>query len=127
MAQLVAALRLALDRVIDPETDKIGHAFPTEGPSDSRLTTRPDGLYNIEFTSLLPDFARAVVHASAIIGVEATTTLLAAWERGEPVRIHMSTVLNNLFLAASVSPRDDVHVVSAGLDDVPTASRADHR
>ena len=115
MAQLVSKLRLTLEHVIDPETDKIGHAFPTETPSDSRLTARPDGLYNIEFASLLPDFATAVVHASAIIGVEKTTELLEAWKRGEPVRIHMSTVLNNLFLTASLSPRDDVQVVPLAL------------
>ena len=111
MAQLVAALRLALEDVIDPETDKIGHAFPTETSNRSRLIARPDGLYNIEFISSLTDFASAVIQASAIIGVEKTISLLEDWGRGASVRIHMSTVLNNLFLSAPLSPRDDVHVV----------------
>ena len=127
MAKLVATLRRGLQRFIDPKTDKIGHAFPTETHGDGRFTTRANGLYDIEYASHLPDFASAVVQASAIIGVKETTRLLKGWEGGEPVRIHMSTVLSNLFLSASLSPRDDIQLVplaltSSQLPRVPVSS-----
>ena len=115
MAQLVDALRRVLEPVVDPETDEIGHAFPIERGSASRVTGRADGLYDIEFRSSLRDFASAVVQAAAIIGVKGATRLLADWGRGAPVRIHMSTVLNNLSLSSSVSPRDDIQVVPLAL------------
>ena len=113
--QLVNALRRVLDPFIDPETDEIGHAFPIEGNQKGRHASRADGLYDEEFTSSLPDFANALVQAAAVIGVEAAIRLLADWARGEPVRVHMSTALNHLFLSASLSPRDDIQVVPLAL------------
>ena len=107
----------------------IGHAFPIEGRQKGRLTTRADGLYDREFTSSLPEFASALVQAAAVIGVEEAIGLLADWARGEPVRIHTSTVLNHLFLSASLSPRDDIQVVPLALTTtqlprLPVKSRA---
>ena len=113
--QLVNALRRVLEPFIDPETDEIGHAFPIEGNQKGRHATRADGLYDEEFTSSLPDFASALVQAAAVIGGEAAIRLLANWARGEPVRVHMSTALNHLFLSASLSPRDDIQVVPFAL------------
>ena len=127
--QLVDALRRVLEPFIDPETDEIGHAFPIEGRQNGRLTTRADGLYDREFTSSLPEFASALVQAAAVIGVEEAIRLLADWARGEPVRIHLSTALNNLFISASLSPRDDIQVVPLALTTtqlprLPVKSRA---
>ena len=127
--QLVDALRRVLEPFIDPDTDEIGHAFPIEGRQNGRLTVRADGLYDKEFTSLLPEFASALVQAAAVIGVEEAIRLLADWARGEPVRIHMSTALNHLFLSASLSPRDDIQVVPLALTTtqlprLPVTSRA---
>ncbi|MYN63780.1 MAG: hypothetical protein F4X11_01925 [Acidobacteria bacterium] len=111
LAQFVDALRLALEPVIDPDTDRIGHAFPIDMDFDQRSTLQAGGYCDQEFTSLLPDFARVAVQAAAIIGVDATVRLLADWNRGEPVRLHLSTVLNNLPLSAAVSLRDDIRLV----------------
>ena len=115
MVQLVDALRRVLEPFIDPETDEIGHAFPTEGGNASRLTARADGLFDMEFTSSLPKFASALVQAAAVIGIEEANGLLADWARGEPVRIHMATVPNHLFLSDSLSPRDDIQLVPLAL------------
>ncbi len=111
LAQFVDALRLALEPVIDPDTDRIGHAFPIDMNFDQRSTLQAGGYCDQEFTSLLPDFARVAVQAAAIIGVDATVRLLADWNRGEPVRLHLSTVLNNLPLSAAVPLRDDIRLV----------------
>ena len=45
------------------------------------------------------------------MGVDRATRLLMDWKCGEPIRLHLSTVLNNLFLDTPVSPRDDIRVV----------------
>ena len=111
MSQLVAMLRQVLKNFVDPETDRIGHAFPIGMNKSSRTTTRSDGLADQEHTSLLPDFSRALVQAATIMGIEQTTQLLTDWEQGEPVRLHLSTVLNNLFLNAPVSPRPEIRIV----------------
>ena len=111
ISELVDALRQFLNDFVDPETDRIGHAFPTGVNNSGRSATRADGLVDKECTSPLPDFARALVQAAAIMGIERATQLLTGWKRGEPIRLHLSTVLNNLFLDAPVSPRDDIRVV----------------
>ena len=43
------------------------------------------------------------------------TQLLAEWERGEPVRVRISTVLNGLPLSAGVCPREDLQIVPLAL------------
>lgn len=128
LAQLVDTLRLALEPVIDPDTDEIGHAFPIDINFRERSTVHADGYCDKEFTSLLPNFARALLQAAAIIGVDATVRLLADWSRGKPVQIHLSTVLNNLPLSAPVSLRDDIHLIplpltTSQLPRVPVIAR----
>lgn len=115
LAQLVDALRLALEPFIDPDTNQVGHAFPIDIVFSSRSTFRTGGHCDTQFTSSLPNFATALVQAAAIIGVEDAVRLLVDWSAGKPVRIQLSTVLNNLPLVASVSPRDDIHVVPLAL------------
>lgn len=87
LAQFVDAVRLALEPVIDPDTDRVGHAFPIDMNFDERSTVQAGGYCDQEFTSLLPDFARVLVQAAAIIGVGGTVRLLADWSRGQPVRL----------------------------------------
>ena len=115
LAQLVDTLRLALEPVIDPDTDEVGHAFPIEVNCRGRTTLQAGGHCDQEFVSSLPDFARALVQAAAIVGVDGTVRLLADWNRGETVRIDLSTVLNNLPLSAPVSLRDDMQLVPLAL------------
>lgn len=115
LTRLVDALRLALEPVIDPDTDEVGHAFPIDMNFRESTTVQAGGYCDKEFSSLLPVFARALVQAAAIIGVDGTVRLLADWNRGEPVRIQLSTVLNNLPLSAPVSLRDDIQAVPLAL------------
>ena len=118
MEALVNALRIVLEPAIDPETDQIGHAFPIEGgtnASSCHFTIRADGLYDMGFTSSLRAFASATVQAAAIVGGERAARLLTEWKRGEPVRLHVSTVLNNLPISAPVVLRDDIRIVPLAL------------
>lgn len=111
MTPWVDALRLALEPFIDPETEEIGHAFPTELSNTVRLTGRTDGLYDMDCKSSLRDFASGLVQAAAIMGVEQTVCLLADWQRGERIRVYVSTVLNNLPLNAPVYPLDGIQII----------------
>ena len=115
MSQLVEELRSALGRFIDPDSDRIGHAFPID-PFDpfggsSRHTLRSDGLSDFEFESTVTNFANGLVQAAAIIGIDRAMQLLADWERGEPVRFRTSTFVNGLTLNAPLSPRKDIEIV----------------
>lgn len=111
MSQLEGTLRQVLNDFVDPETDRIGHVFPTAVNNSSYSKSRPDGLLDERNTSPLPDFSRSLVQAAAIMGVERVMKLLMDWKRGEPIRLYLSTVLNNLFLETSLSPRADIRVV----------------
>ena len=125
MSQWVDSLRGVLEEFIDPETDKIGLGFPTQGGNCTRTTIRADGFTDKDFESSLQGFAEALVQAAAIIGVGKTVQLLAEWKRSEPIRFQMCTVLNGLSISAPVSPRDDIRVVPVGLDYDPASTPAD--
>ena len=59
MSELADCLRVVLERVIDPETDRIGHAFQLNKYSGGGVSTRADGLKQVEYTSQLQEFADA--------------------------------------------------------------------
>ena len=107
-SQLVDTQRQFLKDFVDPETDRIEQAFPIAGYHSSASETRADGLVDDEFTSLLPDLPRALVQSVATTGAERRMELLTDWKQGEPIRVHLSTVLNNLYLAAPVSQRPEI-------------------
>ena len=67
MSQLVEELRSVLGRFIDPDSDRIGHAFPIDQFGGfSRHTIRSDGLSDFEFKSTVENFASGLVQAAAI-------------------------------------------------------------
>ena len=115
MSQLVEELRSVLECFIDPNSDRIGHAFPIDRfdpfGSSSRHTIRPDGLSNFECVSSVENFANGLVQAAAIMGVDRAMQLLADWKCGEPIRFRTSTIVNGLTLDAPISPRKDIEIV----------------
>ena len=112
ISQLVGELRIVLERFIDPESDRLGHAFPIDQPGGASLhRIRSDGLSDFEFKSTVENFANGLVQAAAIIGVDKTVQLLADWKRGEPVRFRTATFVNGLTLNAPLSPREDIAIV----------------
>ena len=115
MLDLLAVLQDELELFIDPGTGRIGHTFPIEGGSAVTMTGTGGGLYRFEHHSELRDFARALVQAAALMGVQSATGTMAAWCQGEPVEVRMATVLNGLLLSEIVAPRGDIELVPLGL------------
>ena len=115
MSGLLGILRDELEPFIDPGTERIGHAFPIEG--GSRVSAgRTDGrLVHFEDQSELRDFARALVQAAAVMGVQSATDAVAAWCQGQAVEVRMATVLTGLLLSKTVELRDGVELVPLGL------------
>ena len=111
MLRLVETLRRVLRPFIDPETDRIGHAFFIEGGRYATATWGSGGLFGVEFASSLRDFAGALLQAAAIDGVETVARRLGEWARDEPLRVRLSTVLDGLFINAPVLPREDIEVI----------------
>ena len=111
MVRLVVTLRRILVRFIDPESDRIGHAFFIEGGGYGMVTRESDGLFEMDLASPLRNFAGALLQAAAIDGIETITRRLEDWVRGDPIRVRLSTVLDGLILKAPVLPRDDTEVI----------------
>ena len=103
MSQLIGELRRVFGCFIDPSSDLLGHAFPIDafGGSSIAIRHRADGIPEFESKSTLVDFARCLVTAAAIIGVDRTIRLLAYWKCGAPVRFKTSTIVNGLTLGRS--------------------------
>ena len=107
MAPLLNELRSALKCFVDPETDKIGHAFPLAENVEAVYWQRT-GSRTEEHITPLPIFARALVRAAAITGAESTGALLEDWARGTPLTMYVSTILNGLLLKAPIDSRCDI-------------------
>ena len=113
MSQLIGELRRVFGCFIDPSSDLLGHAFPIDafGGSSIAIRHRADGIPEFESKSTLVAFARCLVTAAAIIGVDRTIRLLADWKCGAPVRFKTSTIVNGLTLDAPLAPRADIEIV----------------
>ena len=116
MSCLVAELRLALNKFINPETDQIGHAFPIDySNGNSMHRARSDGLSEFEYQSSVKCFTKGLIQASAIIGVERVIQLLLDWDRGTPIHFKTSTIVYGLILDSYFSPRDDIEITPLAL------------
>ena len=128
MLKLVEELRVVMAPFIDPDTGRLGHAFPIDQfGGHSSHSSRPDGLSDFEFESTVADFANGLVQAAAIVGVDRAIRLLADWKHGEPVRFRTSTFVNGLTLNAPISPRQDIKIVPLPLTttELPRLPRYD--
>ena len=76
MVRLVETLRRILVRFIDPESDRIGHAFFIEDGGYGMVTRESDGLFEMDLASPLRNFAGALLQAAAIDGIETITRRL---------------------------------------------------
>ena len=128
ISQLAEELRIVLGRFIDPDSDRLGHAFPTDPHVGNPilLRMRPDGLSDFEFQSTVENFANSLVQAAAIIGVDRAEQLIQDWKRGEPIRFRTSTFVNGLTLHAQLSPREDIKIVPMPLTTAELPRLPDH-
>ena len=94
---LVDHLRYQLTAYIDPDTDRIGHSFTVMADEMRGLTFTDDLVDEIQAKSSLPNFARGLVRAAAVIGPERAARLLTQWANGEPLRYKIMVVLDGAF------------------------------
>ena len=115
LSGLEQLLRDELKPFIDPETGRIGHTFPIEGGSAMHSVVANGTLFCYKFHSELRNFARALVQAAAVTGIESVTGAMEAWRQGQPMEVQMATVLSDLFLSANLTPRPDIELVPLAL------------
>ena len=115
LSGLEQMLRDELEPFIDPETGRIGHTFPIEGGSAVHSFVANGALVCYKFHSELQNFARALVQAAAVMGIESVTGAMEAWREGHPMEVQMATVLSGLFVSANVTPGPDIKLVPLGL------------
>lgn len=88
-------LRGHLADYIDPESDRIGHAFPA-GYDPSRHVHQESGLVGEAWVSPVRDFARSLLKGAAILDPETMSQLITGWLRGQSVAYKTRAVLNAL-------------------------------
>ena len=129
MLKLVEELRVVMAPFIDPDTGRLGHAFPIDRFDGGHLLhrNRSDGLSDFEFESAVADFANCLVQMAAIVGVDRVIQLLVDWKHGEPVRFWTSTFVNGFTLNAQISPRQDIKITPLPLTttELPRLPRYD--
>ena len=111
IAKLEDHLRLLLEDYVNPDTDRIGHAFPKlgrDGSEHSRI--RSNRLKAVSASSPVSDFARGLLRGAAIIGIDRTLELVRGWTQSQPIRYRTSAVLNGITLQESLAPANGVNV-----------------
>ena len=129
MLQLADEVRIVLGDFIGEHSDSLRHAFPINQLSDSSsLRMRQRGLFVSEFATRTENFAKGLVQAAAIIGVEQVERLLTAWIHGGPIRFRISTILNGLPLKSRLPLREDIQITPLPLTTakLPRMPRHEH-
>ena len=115
MRSVEAEVRNEFAEFICPQSDRLGHLFPIEQNGLIRASGGENGVFHLEFESTPENFAKSLLQAAAIIGVEKVTELLAAWKAGTPTQFKKMTVLNGVVLDAQYAPRQDIEIVALPL------------
>ena len=105
--KLAERLRLSLGAYLDPESDRIGHAFPLAGGHGGRTTATSNGLFTETSSSSVTSLAKVLIKGAAVLGVDRVSDLLDGWIQGEPVRYYTSTVVG-LTLKRALSPLEGI-------------------
>ena len=106
VAEIKDYLSVFLEDYVDPDTDKIGYAFPSIRPgfSEELSVGQGNGLFCESSVTALDNFAKAAIHGSALVGSEKLEELLTSWEHGEPVRYRVCAILNGITINESFTP-----------------------
>ena len=103
VAEIKDYLSIFLEDYVDPDTDKIGYAFPRIRPgfSDALLVSQANGLVCEPSVTALDNFAKAAIHGSALVGSEKLEELLTSWKHGEPIQYRVCAILNGITINES--------------------------
>ena len=107
---------------IAPESDRIGHAFPT-GESGESYYCYTDSTQRIHsWSSPVASFTKALVRGAAVAGPDKIAIQLMRWlEAGDPVTYRTATILNGIAISQPLEPVEGIFVESLPLygDQLP--------
>ena len=121
LAKIKRQLICLLQDHIDPDTGRIGHAFPLGGRGErSHGYLAPARNINT-WSSPLDGFTEAIIKSAAILGPQPITDQLFRWLEGERVKYRVATVLNGVAFTDSLTPIEGIHLEPLPLsaDELP--------
>ena len=126
LSSLEGQVRAQLVDYIDPESDRIGHAFPIGGSSESQHGYSgyvSHGSRSIDvWTSPVESFVRALVKGAAVLGPGAIGSQLDRWLRkDEPIRYRRAAIMNGIAFRDHLVPTAGIHIepLPFALDEMP--------
>ena len=90
---LVDHLRGQLGAYVDPTTDRIGHSFEVVAAATPHVAITADRVDEVQANSSLPNFARGLIRAAAVLGPGRAAGLVGQWAEGKPRNYKIMTVL----------------------------------
>ena len=127
LTELDHCVRPLLEDYVDPETDRVGHAFPISGSGGSEsIHAQYDGLLSVAWTSPVETFVKALVAGAAVIGVERTAALVAGWAKECPVNFRTFALINGGSLSRALNPVEGVAIgaLPRSVDSLPISLRS---
>ena len=126
LLELERHVRFLLQDYVDPETDRIGHAFPTGGNEES-YSGHPiiddDSILNIRsWSSPVASFTKALVKGASVVGTKTVVCQLLGWLEGdEPVKYRTAAILNGVAFTEPLASLEGVHIEPLPLssDELP--------
>ena len=115
--ELENLVRCLLQDCIDPETDRIGHAFPTGGDEVGHIRHTEQS-----WVSAVVSFTKALVKGAAVVGPQNAAEQLQRWLEGrDPVRYCEAGILNGVAFTEPLAPLKGVRIEPLPLssDDLP--------
>ena len=115
-------IRLLLQDCIDPDTDRIGHAFPTGGDEQSHFGFTDNGLSTESWTSPLSSFTKILVKSASVVGPQIVAEQLRRWLEGDdPVKYCEVGILNGVSFTEPFTLLNGVRMepLSVFSDDLP--------
>ena len=111
LKELDGCVRPLLEKYVDPETDRVGHAFPLVGSGGSgSISAQGNGMLAVAWASPVENFVEGLVTGAGVIGVERTAALVAGWTKGRPIRFQTFALLNGGSLSRALNPVEDVAI-----------------
>ena len=104
-------LRCLLAEYIDPDSDRVGHAFPVNGKNSYGSHSHGSlWLTRSAFVSELGELSYALVRAAAVLGAKKVSDLVSGWVQGRPVEYRSCGLINGLYIDVPVGPLDGVYI-----------------
>ena len=83
VSEIVDHLRHALSEYIDAAADRIGHSFHIVDSIDRMVEITSDYSHEVHSSSSTSGFARGLVRAAAVLGIDRATKLVTSWATGK--------------------------------------------